>query len=44
MSEKVKILYIDDEPDNLTGFKANFRTEYRILLAENAVQAMEHLK
>jgi two-component system sensor histidine kinase/response regulator len=44
MPEKLKILYIDDEPDNLTGFKANFRTEYRILLAENTVQAIEHLK
>lgn len=44
MSEKLKILYIDDEPDNLTGFKANFRTEYRILLAESATQAMEVLK
>jgi signal transduction histidine kinase len=44
MSEKLKILYIDDEPDNLSGFKANFRTEYRILLAENTVQAMEHLE
>jgi two-component system sensor histidine kinase/response regulator len=44
MSEKLKILYIDDERDNLTGFKANFRTEYRILLAENAAEAIEHLK
>jgi len=44
MSEKLKILYIDDETDNLTGFKANFRTEYRILIAENTVQAIELLK
>ncbi|MBS1529580.1 MAG: hybrid sensor histidine kinase/response regulator [Bacteroidetes bacterium] len=43
MSEKIKVLYIDDETDNLTGFKAAFRTEYRILLAENAAQAIEHL-
>lgn len=44
MSEKIKILYIDDEVDNLTGFKATFRTEYRILLAENTIQAIEHLE
>lgn len=44
MAEKLKILYIDDEPDNLTGFKANFRTEYRILTAENTGQAIEHLQ
>ena len=44
MSDKLKILYIDDEPDNLTGFKANFRTEYRIFIAENTVQAIEHLE
>jgi signal transduction histidine kinase len=44
MSEKLKILYIDDEADNLTGFKATFRTEYRILLAENTMQAVEQLQ
>jgi signal transduction histidine kinase len=44
MSDKVKVLYIDDEPDNLTGFKATFRTHYRILLAENMEQATEHLE
>jgi two-component system sensor histidine kinase/response regulator len=44
MSEKVKVLYIDDEPDNLTGFKATFRMQYRILLAGNMVQATEHLE
>jgi len=44
MSEKLKVLYIDDERDNLIGFKATFRSEYRILLAENMVQATEHLE
>jgi len=44
MSEKLKVLYIDDEPDNLTGFKATFRTEYRILLADNMAHAAEHLE
>jgi len=44
MSDKLKILYIDDEPDNLTGFKATFRTQYRIFTAENAGQATELLQ
>lgn len=41
MSEKIKILYIDDESDNLIGFKASFRTNYRILIAENTTRAIE---
>ncbi|HVW13303.1 MAG TPA: hybrid sensor histidine kinase/response regulator [Mucilaginibacter sp.] len=44
MSEKIKVLYIDDETDNLTGFKASFRTEYRVLVAENTIQATELLE
>ena len=44
MSEKIKILYIDDEPDNLVGFKASFRTQYRILTAENTTHAARILK
>jgi two-component system sensor histidine kinase/response regulator len=44
MSDKLKVLYVDDEADNLTGFKANFRTEYRILIAENTAHATEFLE
>lgn len=37
MSEpKIKVLYIDDELHNLNAFKAAFRREYDILLAESA--------
>src|SRR5258708_7496827 len=43
MSEKVKILYIDDEPDNLRGFKAAFRIDYQIIIAENIHEAIDLL-
>lgn len=41
--EKIKILYVDDEINNLTGFKASFRISYNIMIAVNATDAMEHL-
>ncbi len=37
-TEKIKVLYIDDESNNLFGFKAAFRTEYNILLANSATE------
>ncbi|MEO1259750.1 MAG: histidine kinase [Bacteroidota bacterium] len=37
------ILYVDDEPDNLTAFKAVFRRQYNILLANGALEAMQKL-
>lgn len=40
MSEKIKILYVDNEPDNLVGFKASLRLDYHILTAVNIPQAM----
>src|SRR5471030_1865072 len=43
MSEKIKILYVDDEPDNLVGFKASLRLDYHILTAVNIPQAMSCL-
>jgi response regulator RpfG family c-di-GMP phosphodiesterase len=37
MREKlINVLYIDDEPHNLTAFKAAFRRDYNIFLAESA--------
>lgn len=33
---KIKILYIDDEPNNLFGFKATFRLQYDVLTATSA--------
>jgi two-component system sensor histidine kinase/response regulator len=43
MSEKIKILYVDDEPDNLVGFKASLRLDYHILTAVNIPQAISCL-
>ena len=46
MKDKVKILYIDDEKQNLTSFRANFKNEYQVFTAENAADGfkllMEH--
>jgi signal transduction histidine kinase len=42
--EKIKVLYIDDEQNNLNGFKAAFRFEYTIFIAVNISQAYEYLK
>jgi len=44
MSQKIKVLYIDDEPDNLVGFKASLRMDYHILTAVNIPQAMSALE
>lgn len=38
------ILYVDDEADNLSAFKAVFRRQYNVLLANNGQEAIEILK
>ncbi len=44
MIEKpINVLYIDDEPHNLTAFKAAFRRDYNIYLAESAQEARQVL-
>jgi signal transduction histidine kinase len=43
MSEKIKILYVDDEQDNLVGFKASLRLDYQILTAVTIPQAIDCL-
>jgi two-component system sensor histidine kinase/response regulator len=43
MAEKIKILYIDDEMDNLTGFKATLRLDYQVFTTVNISGAMAHL-
>src|SRR6201996_1674051 len=43
MTEKIKVLYIDDEMDNLTGFKATLRLDYQVFTAVNVPGAMEYL-
>ena len=42
--EKISVLYIDDEKNNLNIFKANFRYDYDIQLASSATEAFEILK
>jgi two-component system sensor histidine kinase/response regulator len=43
VTEKMKILYVDDEPDNLVGFKASLRLDYQILTAVTIPQAISCL-
>ncbi|MGI4898379.1 MAG: hybrid sensor histidine kinase/response regulator [Janthinobacterium lividum] len=42
-SDKIKVLYVDDEINNLLGFKANFRLSYQILIADNTAEALDLL-
>lgn len=41
--EKIKILYVDDEENNLQAFKATFRRDYQIFLAIEAQVARDIL-
>jgi response regulator RpfG family c-di-GMP phosphodiesterase len=40
----INVLYIDDEPHNLTAFKAAFRRDYNIFLAESAEEGRHVLE
>lgn len=42
--EKIKILYVDDEVNNLQSFKATFRREFDIELAESAAEGLKLLE
>jgi response regulator RpfG family c-di-GMP phosphodiesterase len=42
--KKIKILYVDDEENNLQAFKATFRRDYKFFLAISASDAREILK
>lgn len=42
--EKIKILYVDDEENNLQAFKATFRRDYKIYLAISAKAGREILE
>jgi PAS domain S-box-containing protein len=41
--EKINILYVDDEPNNLVSFTANYRRYYNIFTAESAEKGREIL-
>lgn len=38
---KIRILYIDDEPNNLTAFKASFRRDFDIITATSANEGLK---
>lgn len=42
-NHKIRILYLDDEVNNLESFKANFRKHYEIYVAESASEAKQIL-
>ncbi len=42
-SEKIKILYVDDEGNNLTAFQASFRRDYEIYTATSVAEGMNIL-
>ena len=44
MDEKINVLYVDDEVNNLTGFKATFRRDFKISTAESGEEALEILE
>ena len=43
MSEKIVILYVDDEPLNLLLFEKNFEKKYTVINAESGYQGLEKL-
>ncbi|RYD57366.1 MAG: hybrid sensor histidine kinase/response regulator [Sphingobacteriales bacterium] len=43
MSKNVKVLYVDDEINNLSSFKASFRFDYKILIAQTTTEAFTYL-
>ena len=44
MEEKIKVLYVDDEENNLLSFKAVFRIKYKVFTAISAKIGLEILE
>ncbi len=42
--EKIRVLYLDDEPNNLTMFRAGFRLDYEIFTALTAEEAFQIIR
>lgn len=40
LNNEICVLYVDDEPQNLTAFKANFRKIFTVITANNATEAL----
>ncbi|HEV7381370.1 MAG TPA: response regulator [Dyadobacter sp.] len=43
-SEKISILYVDDEINNLNSFKAAFRRDFKVLLASSGQEGLAMLE
>jgi two-component system, response regulator, stage 0 sporulation protein F len=43
MSEKVVILYVDDEPINLLLFEKNFQKTYTVIMGKSGYEGLEKL-
>ena len=43
MADKIKVLYVDDEEQNLISFRANFRKQYDVFTAISAGDALDLL-
>jgi response regulator RpfG family c-di-GMP phosphodiesterase len=43
LEEKIRILYVDDEENNLQAFKATFRRDYKVALAISAKEGRDYL-
>jgi len=43
-ANKISVLYVDDEQDNLFSFMATFRLKYKVLTALNAEEALKQLE
>ncbi|TXH56233.1 MAG: response regulator, partial [Bacteroidia bacterium] len=43
MGDKINILYVDDEVNNLISFKATFRLKFKIFTAESGKEAIKIL-
>jgi response regulator RpfG family c-di-GMP phosphodiesterase len=43
-NEKINVLYVDDEVDNLNAFKAVFRRDFNVFIVETAEEGVEILR
>jgi two-component system, response regulator, stage 0 sporulation protein F len=43
MNDRIKVLYVDDEPINLQLFQLNLRKKYNVLVAENGIASLDIL-
>lgn len=44
MSEKITLLYVDDEPTNLLLFELNFNKVFDILIADSGLEGLDILR